>query len=140
MPETNLVTEGSWLKLTPPLCSNALSQYSEQFDAFYLHICFHLDTVSFFFFFLFFWRGDCIGFSLLPVGFLQLPQAGATLHCGARASQCSGFPCCGAQAPGVRASVAVVHGLSCSTACGIFLDQGWNPCPHSATREAPVSF
>ena len=28
-----------------------------------------------------------------------------------------------------RASVAVVHGLSCSVACGIFLDRGSNPCP-----------
>ena len=28
-------------------------------------------------------------------------------------------------------SVAVVHRLSCSEACGIFLDQGSNPCrPH----------
>ena len=27
-----------------------------------------------------------------------------------------------------RASVAVAHGLSCSAACGIFLDQGSNPC------------
>ena len=26
-------------------------------------------------------------------------------------------------------SVVVVHGLSCSAACGIFLDQGSNPCP-----------
>ena len=26
-------------------------------------------------------------------------------------------------------SVVVAHGLSCSTACGIFLDQGSNPCP-----------
>ena len=26
-------------------------------------------------------------------------------------------------------SVVVVHGLSCSVACGIFLDQGSNPCP-----------
>ena len=26
-------------------------------------------------------------------------------------------------------SVAVAHGLSCSAACGIFLDQGSNPCP-----------
>ena len=40
-------------------------------------------------------------------------------------------------------SVAVVHGLSCPMACGIFLDQGSNPCPlhcrqiliHWATRE-----
>ena len=26
-------------------------------------------------------------------------------------------------------SVAVAHGLSCSTACGICHDQGTNPCP-----------
>ena len=26
-------------------------------------------------------------------------------------------------------SVVVAHGLSCSTACGIFLDQGLNSCP-----------
>ena len=26
-------------------------------------------------------------------------------------------------------SVVVVHGLSCSVACGIFPDQGSNPCP-----------
>ena len=32
---------------------------------------------------------------------------------------------CGSQVTG---SVVVVHGLSCSAACGIFLDQGWNPC------------
>ena len=25
-------------------------------------------------------------------------------------------------------SVVVVHGLSSSATCGIFLDQGWNPC------------
>ena len=67
-----------------------------------------------------------------------------------------GFFCCGAQALGMRASVAVArrlqgtgsaavtHGLSCSAACGIFPGQGSNPCPcigrwilnHSATREA----
>ena len=51
------------------------------------------------------------------------------------------FLCCGAQALGVWAlvvvapglystgSVVVAHGLSCSAACGIFLDQGLNPCP-----------
>ena len=37
--------------------------------------------------------------------------------------------CCGARVLGTRASVVVVHGLSCSTVCGIFLDQGSNPCP-----------
>ena len=41
-------------------------------------------------------------------------------------------------------SVVVAHGTSCSAACGIFPDQGSNPCPlhcrrilnHCATREA----
>ena len=60
---------------------------------------------------------------------------GATLRCVVRASHCSSFPCCGAQVlgtwdsvVGTRGSVAVVHGLSCSVACGIFPDQGLNLC------------
>ena len=39
-------------------------------------------------------------------------RAWATLHCHAWASHCSGFSCCGAQAPGRRASVIAAHGLS----------------------------
>ena len=34
-----------------------------------------------------------------------------------------------AWALGARASVVVVQGFSCSAACGIFPDQGSNPCP-----------
>ena len=41
-----------------------------------------------------------------------LQRVGATLRCGARASHCSGFSCCGAQALGPWASVAVARGLS----------------------------
>ena len=54
-------------------------------------------------------------------------QAGATLHCGARASHCRGL----LRSTGSRraGSVVVAHGPSCSTACGIFPDQGSNPCP-----------
>ena len=43
---------------------------------------------------------------------------------------------------GVWASVVAALRLSCSMTCGIFLDQGWNPCPlhwrtltHCAPRE-----
>ena len=54
----------------------------------------------------------CVGSSLLRVGFLYLRRAGATLRCGARASHCGGFSCCGARALGARASVVVAHGLS----------------------------
>ena len=56
-------------------------------------------------------------------------QAGATLHRGVQASslsrplllQSTGSRCAG--------SVIVAHGPSCSAACGIFPDQGSNPCP-----------
>ena len=37
---------------------------------------------------------------------------GATLPCGARASHCGGFSCCGARALDARASVVVACGLS----------------------------
>ena len=45
-----------------------------------------------------------------------------------RASHCDGFSCCRAQALIMQVSVVVVYGLSCSTACEIFPNQGWNPC------------
>ena len=45
----------------------------------------------------------------------MLRRAGATLRCGARASHCGGFSCCGARALGTRASVVVARGLS---SCG----------------------
>ena len=87
-----------------------------------------------------------------------MQRAGATLHCGAWASHCSGFSCCGAQALDVRASIVVVHGLKsadlvvvacrlgCSAARGIFPDQGLICVPcigrrilnHCATREVPT--
>ena len=57
----------------------------------------------------------CIESSLLRTGF--------SLQCFCR---------CRAQAPGPRASVVaalVACGLRFSVACGIFLDQVWNPCP-----------
>ena len=44
-----------------------------------------------------------------------MQRVGATLPCGARASHCSGFSCCGARALGSRASVIVTGGLS---SCG----------------------
>ena len=45
----------------------------------------------------------CVGSSFLCEGFLQLRQAGATLHRGARAPHYRGLSCCGAQAPDVQA-------------------------------------
>ena len=85
------------------------------------------------FFFLIFLKNlfiyGCVRFSFLREGFLQLWQAGATLHRGVRASQLS-RPLL-LQSTGSRhaGSVIVAHGPSCSAACGIFPDQGSNPCP-----------
>ena len=63
---------------------------------------------------LFFFFGF-VGSLLLRAGFLWLLRVGATLGCGARASHCGGFSCCGARALGARASLVVVHRLS---SCG----------------------
>ena len=40
---------------------------------------------------------------------------------------------------GSQAAVAEAHGISCSAASGIFLDQGLNPCPlHWQANSYPV--
>ena len=58
---------------------------------------------------------------------LSLVQAFSS--CSARASHGSGFSCCGVWVLGAWASVVVALWLTCTMACGIFLDQGLNPCP-----------
>ena len=69
-----------------------------------------------------------VGSSFLCGGFLQLWQVGATLHRGARASLSRPLLL---RSTGSRraGSVIVAPGPSCSAACGIFPDQGSNPCP-----------
>ena len=57
----------------------------------------------------------CVRSSLLHMGFLYLWRAGVTLRCGAWASHCGSFSCCGAQALGTWASVVAACGLS---SCG----------------------
>ena len=53
--------------------------------------------------------------------------------CGTRASVvvAHGLSGCGSRAQWLwlAGSIVVAHGLSCSAACGIFPDQGSNPCP-----------
>ena len=84
------------LQTTPPHCNVQI-----------LFFFFHLFNLFIF---------GCIGTSLLCTGFLQLLQVGATLHCSAQASHCSGFSCCRARALGAWASVVVARGLSsCSS-------------------------
>ena len=96
-----------------------------------------------YFYFLFIYLFGCVGSSFLCKGFLQLRQAGATLHRGARASHYCGLysssQCASlslsrplllrSTSSRHTGSVVVAHGPSCSTACGIFPDQGSNPCP-----------
>ena len=64
-------------------------------------------NVFFFFkrivYFIYLFIFGCVGSSFLCEGFLQLWQAGATLHRGARASHCRGLSCCGAEAPDAQA-------------------------------------
>ena len=80
-----------------------------------------------FYLFIYFIFG-CVGSSFLCEGFLQLWQAGATLHRGAQASSLS-RPLLLRSTDSRRAcSVVVAHGPGCSAACGIFPDQGSNPC------------
>lgn len=68
----------------------------------------------------------CTGSSLPHVNLLWLRQVG--LLCGGeQASRCAG-PLVEHRRWGTWASVVVVHGLSCSGACGIVLARGWNPC------------
>ena len=65
-----------------------------------------------FFKFIYLFIFGCIGSSLPCMGFLQLRRAGAALPCGAQASHCGSFSCCGAQALGAWASVVVARRLS----------------------------
>ena len=87
---------------------------------------FFLIFFSFKFIYLFIF--GCVGSSFLCEGFLWLRRAGSTLHRGARASHYRGLSLRGTGSR--RAGSAIVaHRPSCSTARGIFPDQGSNPCP-----------
>ena len=122
-----------------------ITLYSKLFPSNFLFfiICDSIILFYFIIFLIYFFNFifGCVGSSLLCVRPLWLWRAGATLLCGAQASYCGGFSCCGAWDLGARASVVVAHGLQsagsvvvahgldCSAACGIFPDQGSNPCP-----------
>ena len=121
----------------------------------FLHLFIYLFIHSFIHSFIYLFIYGCFGSLLLHMGFLQLWRAWATtLHCGARASHCGGFSCCGAQALGMWASVVVVHGLQQLRHTGLVapwhVGSSWTrsqtcvPCigrwilNHCATREAPA--
>ena len=90
----------------------------------------------------------CAGLSLSRPLFLQLRQAGATLHRGARASHYRGLSCCGAQAPDAQAQqlwltgpVAPRHVGSSQTRARTSVPcLGRRTLNHCATREALVFY
>ena len=71
----------------------------------------------------------CVGSSFLCEGFLQLRQVGATLHRSARGPSPSRPLLLWSTGSRRAGSAIVAHRPSCSAACGIFPDQGSNPCP-----------
>ena len=97
-------------------------------------LCLSWVYLSYFFYFWLFWVFVAVcRLSLIA------DSRGYSLLVGARTSHRSGFSSCGAWARGMGASVVVAHRLSCSRACGIFLDQGLNPCPlHWQVDSYPV--
>ena len=84
------------------------------------------------------------GYSLVVVHRLLIAVASLLWGTGSMAPGLQEFWPVGSTA---RAHFVVVHGLSCSAACGIFRDQSSNPCPctgrwilnHWTTMEVPVS-
>ena len=68
-----------------------------------------------FIFYLFVYFLAALGLCCCTRAFSSCGEWGLTLRCGAWASHCGGFSCCGARALGARASVVVARGLS---SCG----------------------
>ena len=72
--------------------------------------------------------GSVLSLSLAVVSGAALPRhTGFSLQ--GTGSRCTGLSSCSLQALEPMGSAAVGHGLSCSLACGIFPNQGSNPCP-----------
>ena len=90
----------------------------------------------------------CVGSSFLCEGLLQLRQAGATPHRGARASHHCGLSCCGAQAPDAQAQQLWPTGPAVPRHMGSSQTRARTHVPcigrqtlnHCATREALTSF
>ena len=88
-----------------------------------------------------------VGSSFLCEGFHQPRQAGATLHCCARASHHRGLSCCGAQAPDTQAQQLWLTGPAAPRHVGSSQTRARTRVPcisrqtlnHCATREALFS-
>ena len=79
-----------------------------------------------------------VGYSLIAVLGLLIAEH-RLLGVWASMVTAHGLHSCGYQALGI-ASIVVAYGLNCSTTCGIFPDQGLNPCLlHWQTDSLPLS-
>ena len=104
--------------------------------AFLKCICFYICILFFFFFYKFIYLWLCWVFVSVR-GLSPVAASG-----GHSSSRCAGlslswpllFRSTGSRRAG---SVVVAHGLSCSAACGIFPDQGSNPCPLHWQADSP---
>ena len=100
--------------------------------------------ISFIYLFIF----GCVGSSSLREGFLQLRQAGATPHRGARAPHHRSLSRCGAQAPDAQAQQLWLTGPAAPRHTGSSQTRAWTRVPrigrqtsnHCTTREAPEVF
>ena len=118
----------------------AIPRSTEPLHFFFFLINFIYLLLSLFFF-------GCVGSSFLCEGFLQLRRAGATPHCGARASHYCCLSRCGAQAPAAQAQqlwltgpVAPRHAGSSQTRARTRVPRTGRRTPnHCATREAPLA-
>ena len=116
------------------------------FACVFLFFYFILFYILFYFilFYLFIYFFGCVGSSFLCEGFLQLRQAGATLHHSARASHYRGLSCCRAQAPDAQAQQLWLTGLVAPRHVGSSQTRARTRVPcigrqilnHCATREA----
>ena len=108
------------------------------FFIFWVFFCFVLIYLFFIF--------GCVGSSFLCEGFLQLRQAGATLHRGAQAPHRRGPSRCGAQAPDTQAQQLWLTGLVAPRHVGSSQTRARTRVPcigrqilnHCATREALI--
>ena len=80
-----------------------------------------------------------LGFCCCTQAFSGCSQWGLLSSCGAQTSHCSGISCRGAQALDAWALETVAHSLSCPSACGIFPDQGSNPCSQPLDHQGSPS-
>ena len=95
----------------------------------YTHTHTHIYMCVYMYIFIYFIILTILGFHCCMWFFSGCAEKGLLSNCGPLASHWDDFSCCEAQSLGTRASIVVVHGLSCSMSCEIFPEQGSNLCP-----------